>query len=93
MNRPTDDNCTFVYYKDVLANGSNGWVTNPPPNPVNCFYDGGGNPQKWMQTYCNSVDSDTKRGVEWDWLTFHWELRNRGTNPYGASDMQAVFPL
>jgi len=50
----------------------------------------------WMQNKCAagvasmSADGVTAGGVEWAWLTFFWELHNRGVNAYSSNDLQHV---
>jgi hypothetical protein len=37
------------------------------------------------------ADGTTAGGVEWDWLTFYWELHNRTSNAYALADLQNVY--
>ena len=88
LNLPTNNNCKFVYYKDLSGV--------PPPNTVPCFYNSGP-PQTWMHNKCATgesnmgADGTTAGGVEWDWLTFYWELHNRTSNAYALADLQNVY--
>jgi hypothetical protein len=93
MNLATNNSCTFIYYKDYLLPDG---TPHKPPNAVPCFYNSGP-PQMWMQNKCATgntsmgADGVTAGGVEWDWLTFFWELHNRGANAYTSTDLQHVY--
>jgi hypothetical protein len=68
-NRNTEPNATFVYYKPFM--GVNGGWSYPP------MAMGAYNPIRWMTTYPPCSTPWTDRGVEWDWLTFYWNVTAR----------------
>ncbi len=61
-NDPYQANGTFVYYKPFEYPAYN---TTYPPVPKSAF-----NVQLWLESYCLA----TSRGVEFDWLTFEYNV-------------------
>jgi len=81
FNNPFVNDCVVGYYGHVM-------VPTPYPRPgvriieppavVSCR-----NPVKWMKTHClGQYYRPTSDGVEWDWMTFFWNIH--GPSSYGS---------
>lgn len=78
FNDPTENDCTFVYYKEFRD--PSGAVL-PVPNVHDCR-----TPKQWWRTHCyyppeTHVGFDL--GTELDWMLFYWNVNTVG--PYSSS--------
>lgn len=81
LNRPEEANASFAYYKHFLLPGF-GVFSPPVPIQANTGY-------KWNLNQCAGNWSTT--GTELDWMTFFWELNNKGDWHYTYHDFRSVF--
>lgn len=44
---------------------------------------------RWMENNCSGWANN---GVEWDWLTFFWQVWSRGTNRISIADIRSIWP-
>jgi hypothetical protein len=83
-NKPNEANATFLYYKELLI--PNGSVLSPPVG-VSAYNTP--NSYRHLETYCSA--NAANGGVELDWLTFYWELKNMPPAPFGYGGITAVY--
>ena len=74
FNDPQYSSCYIGYGKHVLhpviIRGWDPYVSYPPPVPTSCR-----NAVQWRKRYCYD-SNDTNAGVEWDWMTFFWNIHH-----------------
>jgi len=72
FNDPQYSSCNIGYPKHVLypviIRGWDPYVSYPPPVATSCR-----NAVKWRKRYCYD-SNDANAGVEWDWMTFFWNI-------------------
>lgn len=99
-NDDTQNDCTFVYYKnfgdttcwpgvtDCVNDAASGLINNKPPMPVSCVQ-----PVRWRNTNClgaSPSDALLASGTEFDWLEFLYGIGQNAT-PAARWSMQDVF--
>lgn len=62
LNRPTDPDCAFGYYKEFKDTNL---VLHEPPVTIDCKAQ-----VRWLENHCVAAD----RGVEYDWLGFLYDV-------------------
>ena len=89
FNNTATTSCTFVYYKDSLQYNQNISTFAPiaPPQGYQCYYTS--TPQKWFKTQCALLP--TKKGVEYDWMTFLYEVHNKTSNALSFDDVRQMY--
>jgi hypothetical protein len=97
-NRQTDDDCTFVYYKEFLDEtcrsqecvdfptpGGALFQSSLPPIPMSCA-----DTFKWRNNHC-PISEAAEMGIELDWMGFFWNLHTQGESRSMMSDIWAIY--
>jgi FG-GAP-like repeat len=83
--------CVFTYYKQMqLPSCPAGFTCTPrgnlfviqPPFPVSCK-----DAVKWRNSHCGVPQF----GIEWDWLTFYWNLNTSGPAKLAMPELYGVY--
>lgn len=79
LNKASEPDCRFVYYKEFLEPPSN--QKKLPPYPVSCTQ-----PVKWLETRCLAPN----RAVEYDWMNFLYAIN---TAPSAATTLPDLYTI
>lgn len=99
-NEPTNDSCTFVYYKELFDEVCHGrdpadcqpevvgavpGITTLPPFGINCR-----EPFKWRNNHC-PISEAAEMGTELDWIGFFYNLNRVGPLTSSMDDIWLIY--